>query len=831
MISQGIDFLGHTTFATTLADTPQPEPVIPADALPSALMPLHSLEQAEGMDSSSHRRGRGLAWPPEAQLPVLGEPANGAGRVLMAAAFERLCRAEMTWGRLEDTSLSWRPEGAETVTVDASRLIAAEIKAITGAEANVGLVVPDALGIAGQATLLTSVTNRNLLLVPHSIAVAVAWSASSEKLANDGVFLSYAGYLTVVDVGLGRWSITKVPLRREKVLQQKALIPARFSALTQVGLQTTGASVLTSALGQDPKNMLRVGWQRRILSGAPGATLSPSTKRIPASLDSLSVLDGNHSLVSASAELVAAFTSLPIAAEYGECLGVIVTGALAQVRFGTNSLKEDISRTLRLPLLESDPEAASRGAALAAQGLDTDLPTWLEYLEPLDLHYIGKNAVGDIQSDWKKILPGELLKAGFEWRNDEPITGLKLQTGRNSVQITIRRPGKPTAWEFRKIETTTGATTDADIPLVINVVARPGQGFAVVRVDSKEAGVFGSQLDWGKLEDCKEPPPPLLAYLVRTVELIVYEPLWMECVSPLQDLLRCLRNPHSTRELSSRTEKAYGFTRKAVCYLDPNDNAQSPVREEDFYRLYSPIGRNGQAPSLEGRKLLNEVTLELERILAADQLGRLGKTAKKLKRFLAHLGFACPKSLVKVTLHEMESDPPGCSSEDLLIAGLCFDSPRMWDQFYKAFGSAIGSTTRPNAWLRAIRDLVKFNELALARLNEVDSRKLYEAVLGRLKTAIDRGQPLISQYCFETMLFFLKCRRYHPDFAEPDSLLYLKSVEFVDDAKRRFPQLRHEKRLQDAVKRFSKFLRREGELADVAGTLMEDEDGDDDRDS
>ena len=830
MISQGIDFLGHTTFATTLADTPQPEPVIPADALPSALMPLHSLEQAEGMDSSSHRRGRGLAWPPEAQLPVLGEPANGAGRVLMAAAFERLCRAEMTWGRLEDTSLSWRPEGAETVTVDASRLIAAEIKAITGAEANVGLVVPDALGIAGQATLLTSVTNRNLLLVPHSIAVAVAWSASSEKLANAGVFLSYAGYLTVVDVGLGRWSITKVPLRREKVLQQKALIPARFSALTQVGLQTTGASVLTSALGQDPKNMLRIGWQRRILSGAPGTSLSPSPKRIPTSLDSISVLDGNHSLVSASAELVAAFTSLPIAAEYGECLGVIVTGALAQVRFGTNSLKEDISRTLRLPLLESDPEAASRGAALAAQGLYTDLPTWLEYLEPLDLHYIGKNAVGDIQSDWKKILPGELLKAGFEWRNDEPITGLKLQTGRNSVQITIRRPGKPTAWEFRKIETTTGATTDADIPLVINVVARPGQGFAVVRVDSKEAGVFGSQLDWGKLEVCKEPPPPPLAYLVRSVELVVSDPLWRDCVAPLNDLLRCLRNPELAHQLDRRTEDAYKFTRKAVMYLGPNYTAPSEVRDEDLYRLFSPFGRNGQAPSIEGRKLLKEVTLEVEQRLATNRLGHLGKTAERLKRFLAYLRSACPKSLIKVTAYKMEHAPHGCSLVDLLVAGLCFDTPATWTQFYHAFPTTIDSTSRPNAWLKAIRDIVKFNETALAGLNRMQSVALYLALLTRLQKALDAGKPLISQNCFETMLFFLKCRRYHPDFAEPDSVLFLKSLGLVNAAVKS-PLLGHKRKLQNAVERFSKFLRLQGEQSDIAGTLMEDEDGDDDGDS
>src|SRR4051812_13669176 len=103
MTSQGIDFLGHTAVARTLTDAVQLEPNVAPDALPSALLPLQRLEQPEGMDSAKHRRGRDLAWPPEAQVPVLGEPVNGAGRVLLAAAFERLCRAETTWGQLEDT--------------------------------------------------------------------------------------------------------------------------------------------------------------------------------------------------------------------------------------------------------------------------------------------------------------------------------------------------------------------------------------------------------------------------------------------------------------------------------------------------------------------------------------------------------------------------------------------------------------------------------------------------------------------------------------------------------------------------------------------------------
>lgn len=826
MTSRGIDLLGYQAVEVTRLTTGQIQRKTLQESLPSIILPIIKQEPATtGEEAYSHRRGRGLVWPPEAQVPVLGDPANGSGRVLLAAVFEKLCRAEKSWGHLDDTSFAWRPEGRESLEVEAAKLIACEIEAATQQDANIGLVVPDALGVAGQEALLSSFRSSRVLLVPRSIAVSLAWAEANRDTLSTGPINAYAGYLTVVEAGLGRWSLSKVPVYRTELDGEPWLTAAHFPRLKKTDFNITGCSVLAASLGQDPKSMLRQRWQQPLLAGNSGIVLHLPSKQMRSSIDSLQILDGSHDItgpMGALTELKAAQDQLKVMAEYGSSLGLIVTGALSNVRFTFGQLCDEIGRRLGLKLLHVNDDSAASGAALAARGLDSRWPTWLEMLEPLDLYYLGRSEIGDIEGAWKSVLPEKLLKAGSEWRNQEPISGLKLQAGRNSVQITIRRPEK-SKFQFKKVETTTGQSASEDIPLIISVVAKPGQGFAVVTVDSKEPGSFNSRLDWHKLQECAEPTPPPLAYLIRSVELVVSGTLWYACIDPLKALHLHSNAPVGASLLLNALKSACSVTRKAVSQESSAPWSFTPTAE-DIFRLYSPFGQFGKPPTEEGRRLLLTTTETVVGRLPYH--GRAATTGQWMRRYLAYLRLACPKVLLDEVINEVKSRPSDCTAVDLLVVGLCFKTSSSWTFFYKAFIDEIYTTPRPSSWLKALRDIIKFNENALASIDSSTSNKLFFRTIRTAEDAISKQRPLIAQLSFESLLFLLKCRRYNPSFAEPESDFYNNALACVN-AVEKTTMIRRRTKLKESVNAFSKFLQLQGDLNDI-GTLMQDDDDDED---
>jgi hypothetical protein len=813
MNTYGIDFLGHSRF---IADGNAPAAMASTEAaLPSALLPLQNGERMDNVESGLHRRGRGLAWPPEAQVPVLGDARNGAGRVLLAAAMERLCQAETSWGHLENTRFSWRPDGREEIAVDAARIVANEVRPHLIPDASVGLVVPDALGIAGQSALLESVGFANLLLVPHSIAAAISWVAGLPDGARTGAAGEYAGYVTVVETGLGRWSLTRLPMKREPYGKKRRLVPAHFQKFKKTGLKTTGASVVASALDLDPCNLLRLSWERRLLMGEPESSLTRPTKASETTLDALRPLMGTHSFDEALNELSRAWNNTAIVPEYGPCLGLIVTGALSQTRYGTQSLSEHLCRHLGLHLLALPPSAAAHGAAIAARGFNTEEPTWMEKLEPLDLYYLGKDEeYGDYSGQWKNILPDALLKAGTEWRNETPIGGLKLKAGGNSVTLTIRRPGEQTTWQYREVSTSKGKTTEEDTALNVNVVARPGQGFALVRVESRAPGGFSSQLDWQKMVSAKEPAPPLLGYPERAVHLQPATRLWKDCVEPLQELLVCISGPSIGLGLNQKLRNACKPMRRAISQLQPGYLSAGAAFAIDSYRLFTPIDRSGKAPEEDGNKLLATVIRHVEKIISE---GRRGEDHEWLKKLLAIQRAGCPKRLVDATLHKLTHSWEACTMVDLMVAGYCLDRPIYWKRFYKAFEIAIPETTRSNYWLKAMRDIVKFNEHALQSLHMSEAVGLFNSILRRVSQALADGRPQIAQNCFETLLFLLKFRRYDGSFLAQGSQIYTQSLSLAE-----FGEKQYRTKLAAMAERFKKFLERRASIRDVP--VDEDED-------
>jgi hypothetical protein len=213
---------------------------------------------------------------------------------------------------------------------------------------------------------------------------------------------------------------------------------------------------------------------------------------------------------------------------YKRSLGLIVIGPLAKVRFDGLVMADLLAARLGEELIESDEEAIASGAAWAAAGAANDWPTWLEQMESLELHYIGADSRGNRENLWKEVLPEKLIDAGKDYRNPKPIGGLKLASGADIIRLILRRPeGAQTAdWTYREVSTKPGTKQNDDIPLEVNVRARPGQGFATVTVASKTPGLFESVLDWQGMRACVAPKEQPRGCVDRAVNLKAVPELW-----------------------------------------------------------------------------------------------------------------------------------------------------------------------------------------------------------------------------------------------------------------------------------------------------------------
>lgn len=458
------------------------------------------------------------------------------------------------------------------------------------------------------------------------------------------------------------------------------------------------------------------------------------------------------------------------------------------------------------------------GAAVAAAGLGTDLPTWLEMVDQLDLYYNSRNVRGDLESAWKPVLVPRLVKAGLEYRNPEPTTGLKLQAGRSTVQITIRRPGEDGRMIYRRVTSTPGRTNEADIPLEIDVVAHPGQGFALVKIHSKETGVFDSHLDWQKMEPCGEPKPPLLGYIPVAAEIRADAELWRRAEADLAGLALALEGNQPPEDVEFLARDANRKICRLTAIRTDLSNTASPSSDSLRY-LIRALDRNGHPPTKAGEPLMARLRRAGVHWLVTHR--RHSGGAKWLVRHFGWWHLGCPDVLRTETVTRLTSTPALCSAIDLHLAGLALQTPAHLAAFFRAYLEVMPQCNSPNAWLRAFRNLIKFNEHALQAVTPIVAERLYAATLARLIWAFENSRPQIAQNCVEALLYCLKRRRYEETFVGPGSGLYRRTIELLEEwAQSGF---RFKTKLNEMRLTFTRFLRTEGNLQDLA-TLMAEED-------
>lgn len=826
MSSVGLDFLEARGWKSSVDNNGLLRSEILDKSLPSTILPLKRKEALiAGAASTEHRRGKGLLWPPESQVPVLGKRENGSGRVPLAAVFETLSKAETEWGKLGDSTISWIPEGTHKVGVQAAKLIAVQVSDAANDIPHVGLVVGDSLGVAGQEAIIKACFDKpTILLVPKTVAVSLAWCRAQKPRD----FLSiirekYLGHLMVFDLALGSWSIAKIPISMEIHNEEPYLTPVHIPKLKKNRMRTTGWSILFSELASiDMPGLDENLWDDLSAGRLNLSIVSPRRfSGVEDQLDSLQPLWGNCDLDDALLEIDSVIQALSVNSEHGKCLGVIISGPLSTVRVAGKKLADIISCRLGdVQFIANDAKSAAAGAAHAAHGLANNKPTWLEMVEPLEIHGIKKNKKGDYEAAWLELLKEVKIGAGLEYRSPNPIGGLALKAGQVHIQSILRRRNENGEWDYRKVDSTRGKTARENIPLLINVTARPGQGFAKIQIESKEADLFECYLNWQEMEKCDQPIAPKLAYIPNVVTLLESPELWKNCVSPLEDLVKILWKTRD-EDLIVAAAKAANSKLNRVIPSYVYKLYYNPQIAENIYDNYTPLGRNASADASGRIKIINELE-EVTLSLLKSNFFQV-RTTQWLIKIMAWRYLGCPKEIVRNCLDTVCKRHSAPKPAELLVAGLCLNSSADFELFYRSFNRKVLQSTSPNNWLKALRDIVKYNDDALCAVQSEQMRLLFKNTLQRFEIALVNHKPLIAQNAIEALVFLLKGRRYNPDFVSPNTEEYdLAQRLAVRCSKHHFMT---QKCIQFALD-FEKFLRSAGDERSAGSftiTTTEDE--------
>lgn len=767
--------------------------------LPTALLPIRRSEMfLQGMDIEAHRRGRGLSWPPEAQVPVLGSTTNGTGRLPMAAVLELLVLAEQEagWGRLASDRVSWSPDGHEAVDIDLQRLIGQaifhQIPMQRGTSGwTIGVVVPDGLQAAGQQLVVDAcrAKDNTALLVPRTIAAALGWaqSAEAEKYrerasAGDG---TPVGHLLIIDAGLGPWIAARVPIISALADGRRWLVPIRNHRLWRSLPGPTGwqiASTIAQSHGEDwLARLLQGPWLEDHLSGSlpvnKAAVRAVAREQTWSAVHSLRALEeGRTGTLDRLLDGLPSELSKISTSDIGPCLGFLVVGALAELRIEDSTVSAILARCSSSSVLHADAGDVAIGAAWAAAGVTSvpPWPTWREVMEPIDIYYIGKDADGDPSSRWMPLIESSTIAAGQDYRTDRPIRGLQLERGHSIVRIVLRRAtDEIEGYDYRAVHTASveDFALQRDIPIDVDVHARPGQGFAVVSVTSRMDDRFNTRLDWLTMQPEGAPEPPKLGYIPKSLCIKADAHLYEMAKNVLQETLDTINKaitdnvyrPESVETLAMTARKIIAGI-KAANFWEAKRNM---TKTEDTYLYYAVFARDG---TLHPTCNINLVA-DLRKAMASwhRRGSALGHDGSQVRRLGAYMYWGCPPSIREGSV--LRAEQSLADSHDLQVLGLTTNRPKDFHTVYRLVVRVLQSSRSANNYLRALRDIARLNDGALsdAALTPETCEELTVAVVEYLTWAKENKKPLVVANCVEALLYMLKRRRYDSTYLSADN--------------------------------------------------------------
>lgn len=736
-----------------------------------------------GEPTDSHRRGRSLAWPMEAQSPPAGLVANGNGRVYAEAVLRAFAS-----DKLADRTFTWRPDGLAESSVSAEVLLGDSLKGELDHESEVGLVVPDGLAEKErQAVLDACAPYGKVWLIPRTMAAAIAWCRSkgaAHLLSGKSDESNPIGHIILIEAGFGPWAVTAVPIFRITKGKKSWLVPKRESGLRREVSEMTGWGVLVrqatdqggcsvTACLHDPSWVLDILDGRKVLADERINRTMPTKDILP----KMAGLCGGMVWNEGYRQLVTAIAALKSQIKT-KCLGGEMIGALARVKKKNGGLKDLLGLALAGTSLNVSDAAVSAGAALALVGKANGAPTWFETLEKMSLFYQGENEMGDPVVKWAALLPGTVMDAGSDFENEKPILGLHVPVGMNEITLTLRHePNDGQLISYRQTSIMQTKVCEEDTPIRIDVRAKPGQGFAQVILKSIEPGYFAGRLDWRHMKACDE---PTITYgYALTVQLVAHPQMWAAAESELRILRDVLKGPRREHLFLDPIKLATNAMNKCVHSLNYKYSPGVAKMQVDDHIYYTPVGVDGKAPTLAGNRLLKELREDLVEHIEA---GWNKDVTKGSRRLLAWLYRGCPSEVTEEVFAKVGAWDTDLGMLDLHIIGLTLgDKPaRHIPRYMDIMRAKLPLLAGPNNWLRAFRDIVRLNEHALRDVPNTTLEAIVDALIPRFSRAISLGKRALASNCYLSILFLLKRRRYSKSFLGKDDPRYDQITDCLD---------------------------------------------------
>ena len=827
----GLDLLQahhQVACAREVADQLEIDEVAPRGTTPCVILPFFEDEKPiAGNACSTHRRGVGLDWPPEAQFPYAHDERRGVGRVLLATAWARLLgNGEHTsTPEQRDEAFEWRPTEARTSQrggVKAAVAISATAGAHVMTNSNVAhcaTVVPDHMTEAGLEALSVEIRKelastrsskgrpacKNHLLW-RSAALGISWCrkfkgelSAPVGSVEDGDTL---GHIITLSMGLDAFEVSVCPV--EVVIHQESvwLVPVvdRQVAPDQHVLGPWGISLLASLSLQDgPEDMT----PSQVWNRLAASKLGPETLDVIVSRDTFRAA-GNGGLTDElerlrrssrvleealplfrgrgqspqlqqqlSVRIQGLQSRLPQAAK--QTLGIVIDGSLTGLRTGEtrrlidNFLNElSLTTEVRNRVLVGSGQLASEGAASFAWCAATNRPTYLEQLQPLDFFVRDINADGDPIPAWIGLVPAKKVMAGKP-KSFPTRRGLSIEAGAPELRLILRNAGAATT-TYRSVPVVLRKPSPVEDPVELHIRVSPGQGYAVVVAKGQATGL-DHQLDWARMEETTEPTIDEPAWVSAVWALRGRTDEWERSVGNLRSVLAGLRRGDSGEQIEQKLGR----------YIDPKGSSDSRlnrfVRPEDQVRepwvLYHPIGLAGRAPVQSEQHLLDEFN---ELAVARYRTTRSAKLKKALVRASAWTFGCMPGALqdaVRADLRRAYREPEQARSmrDCLTAAGHVFKEPDDMKLVFKAAAKILAAHEEGVwHWIRALRNLARFRQRALAPevVSQSDLNTIGRAVLRLLQGELKaRNYENLFKDCIVIFMFFLKRRRYTEEWPPP----------------------------------------------------------------
>ncbi len=830
--------------------------LIPENSPPAVLLPAFVGESLiAGPNAHKHRRGIGLNWPPESQVPVSNEGANGTGRIPLIWAWNKLAllSQQQFSGIIGDTEVAWRPPGKNKQYSTAEKLIAQS--AVTWAKyyssKKAVLVVPDSLGEAAQQAILDNTPDS--FLIPRPIAVAMSWCRSNAKKISMAVTKhkegTTIGHLLVITMSYDQWELVPIEIRAREYRDQIWFIPIRSrvveSEIPRIGLHLffalagTHSSELTDlwyeTIGSGKVNLEYQDWNKvknneKLIKECLTKGFCNTRRTALYDLNLLSDLFAHQKHFSpydfkSSLEILyhKQLELMPGEAKK-MCLGAVIDGACSLIPIAeSRTLGQFVASAFQdIEFSILGGTEASIGAALTAYAIEQKLPSYRETIIPIDIHYHGRNENGDFVNCYKPLVEGTTVGAGDEYRSKEPITGLRIKQGENNLKLTLRRSSGIAAGEYnyRKVSAVIPQQTQKDEEVEIKVNLLPGQGFAKVYIDSVNEGIFNTLLNWRSMEECDEPEPPPLAYLPEVSRVVQDEYIWQIAESYIEDAIRALKFGSDITEAMQELRVRGKFNQWPMA--DSYDEFRGRTPMGDIFRHYGVCPSNGDFRAVSDSELLEELAAESAKVFVSSDINRDQKN--KIQQTISWMYLACPPVILHSARKNLKQRKAQTQKVDLDTIGLCWNESDDIKLFFKAFEERLLQGIQGvNNWLRACRNIVRFRDAALQLENipEKNLENIISRILRILRGQIEeRNFQRIFDNCILTCLYLLKRRRYDNEFLSVDSYNY-DELDFILTMLQKDYSRSLSDRRSSIVQVTQKFLRKQANIKDLDSSVLE----------